>query len=204
MAQEQKGSELFFLVRSHEPHQRHPRWLFQIRLGSRILLECSQGTTTTKKNPSRTCVLLQTAWLIGTQDCPAAKFLCGLGKEWSSSRDGVTGCGHLISPEQETARSTGTHPALSSNLFAHRLCWKIASSRPVNKNHPRRAHRQHLLNERWMLNYSLCAIGAAALEEGGRFRVVLSVLEHFILRALRLPSATEFTTRNGGESRQRF
>lgn len=56
-----------------------------------------------------------------------------------------------------------------------------------------------------MLNYSLCAIGAAALEEGGRFRVVLSVLEHFILRALRLPSATKFSTRNGaGESRQRF
>lgn len=125
------------------------------------------------------------------------KVLYGLGKEWRSSGDGATGCGHLISPEQETARSTGTHPALSSNLFAHRLCWKIASSRPVNKNHPHRAHRQHLLNERWMLNYSLCTIRAAVLGEGGRFRVVLSILEHFILRALRLPSATKFTTRNG-------
>lgn len=135
----------------------------------------------------------------------SSKVLCGLGKERRSSRDGVTGCGHLISPEQETARSTGTHPALSSNLFAHRLCWKIASSRPVNKNHPPRAHRQHLLNERWMLNYSLCTIGAAALGEGGRFRVVLSVLEHFILRALSLPSATKFSTRNRlEESRQHF
>lgn len=85
----------------------------------------------------------------------------GLGKEWRSSRDGVTGCGHLMSPEQETASSPGTHPALSSNLFAHRLCWKIACRRPVNKNHPPRAHRQRLLNEGWMLNYSLCAIGAA-------------------------------------------
>lgn len=192
MAQEQKGSELFFLVRSHEPHQRHPRWLFQTRLGSRILFKCSQGTTTKKKPITSVCLAAMNPGL------SSSKVPCGLGKEWRSSGDGVTGCGHLISPEQETASSTGTHPALSSNLFAHRLCWKIASSRPVNKNHPHRAHRQHLLNERWMLNYSLCAIGAAALREGGRFRVVLSILEHFILRALRLPSATKFTTRSGG------
>lgn len=156
MAQEQKGPELFFLVRSHEPHQPHPRWLFQTRLGSRILLKSSQGTTKKPKPIMNMCLAADRNPGLSSSKVPR-----GLGKEWRSSRDGVTGCGHLMSPEQETASSPGTHPALSSNLFAHRLCWKIACRRPVNKNHPPRAHRQHLLNEGWMLNYSLCAIGAA-------------------------------------------
>jgi len=53
-----------------------------------------------------------------------------------------------------------------------------------------------------MLNYSLCTVGVSAAERGeddlaAASHVLLSIIEHFILGAVRLPSGTKFTEKNG-------